>query len=72
MTLGELALSRVVSRFRRAVAESSTYLPIAPLGTVGSWLVRLPGMRPHAPKRNVIIGLVYLYLGSVLTAIGTV
>jgi hypothetical protein len=29
-------------------------------------------MRPHAPKRNVIVGLVYLYAAAILTAIGTV
>jgi hypothetical protein len=29
-------------------------------------------MRPHAPKRNVILGLIYLYVLLVLGSIGPV
>jgi hypothetical protein len=31
----------------------------------------LPGMRRNAPKRNVILGLVYAALSSVLVALST-
>jgi hypothetical protein len=74
MTLGEFELSRVVDGFSRAVRGSTSLLSAAPVpvAAVGAWCVRLPGMRPHAPKRNVIVGLVYLYAAAILTAIGTV
>lgn len=31
-------------------------------GSIGDRLGRLPGMHPGAPRRNVLVGLVYLYL----------
>jgi hypothetical protein len=72
MTLGEFELSRLVDRFVRAVRGSTGLLSAAPLAPIGSWCLRLPGMRRRAPKRNVIVGLVYLYAGAILIAAGTV
>jgi len=69
MTLGSVQLSRVVRRCRRAVREQ-WWLP--PLIATGAWLLKLPGMRPRAPKRNVILGLLYLYGVLVLVSIGSV
>jgi hypothetical protein len=37
---------------------------------VGSLFVWLPGMRPRAPKRNVIVALVYLYAVAILASAG--
>jgi len=72
MTRGGPERFRVFDRFRRAVRGSSDCLRIATLGAVGSWFLRLPGMRPRAPKRNVILGLIYLYAALLLLSIGSV
>jgi hypothetical protein len=72
MTLGGVELSRVLRRFRRAVSKSSRDWWLAPFTTTGSWLLRLPGMRPRAPKRNVVLGLIYLYVLLILVSIGSV
>jgi hypothetical protein len=72
MTLGGVELLRVVRRFRRAVRNQSNRRWLAPVVVTGSWLLRRSGMRPHAPKRNVILGLIYLYVLLVLGSIGPV
>ncbi|AZH24903.1 hypothetical protein [Haloplanus aerogenes] len=72
MTLGSVELSRVVRRFRRAVRDPSEYRWLHPLLATSAWLLKLPGMRPRAPKRNVILGLIYLYGLLVLLSIGSV
>ncbi len=66
MTPEELELSRVRDRIRGTVLGSFSRLPFA---TLGSWCVRLPGMHPHAPKRNAIVGMIYLYGVSVLLSV---
>jgi hypothetical protein len=72
MTPGEFELSRVTDGFLRAVRGSTDLLPVTFIGTIGAWCVRLPGMRRRAPKRNVIVGLIYLYAAAILIAAGTV
>ncbi|WP_049935668.1 hypothetical protein [Haloplanus natans] len=72
MTPSGVELSRVVRRFRRAVSDPSEHRWLRPVVATGSWLLRLPGMRPHAPKRNVILGLLYLYGLLVLASVGAV
>jgi len=72
MTLGGVELSRVLRRFRRAVSEPSKNWWLVPFVATGSWLLRLPGMRPRAPKRNVILGLIYLYVLLILASVGSV
>jgi hypothetical protein len=72
MTLGGVELLRAVRRFRRAISNQSTRRWLGPLVVTGSWLLRLSGMRPRAPKRNVILGLMYLYALLVLVSIGSV
>jgi hypothetical protein len=69
MSLEEFDPPRLFRRFRRAVRRSSR---LTTLSIVWSWWLRLPGMRPQAPKRNVIVGLVYVYVGSILTAVALV
>jgi hypothetical protein len=72
MTLGGVELIRVVRRFRRVIREPSSSRLFGPVFVTGSWLVRLPGMRSHAPKRNVILALVYLYVLLILVSVGSV
>jgi hypothetical protein len=43
-----------------------------PAIVLGFWLVRVPGMRPRAPKRNVIVSLVYLYALVILVSAGSI
>ena len=72
MTLDGVELSRVLRRFRRAVREPSKNRWLVPFVTTRAWLLRLPGMRPCAPKRNVILGLIYLYALLILVSVGSV
>ncbi|WP_251344256.1 hypothetical protein [Haloplanus halophilus] len=72
MTVGKFDLPRAISRFVRAVRGSPTSLWTVALVAVGFWFVRLPGMRPRAPKRNVIVCLVYLYALVVLLSAGSI
>jgi len=72
MTLGVVELLRAARRFRRAISNQSTCRWFGPFVDTGSWLLRLFGMRPRAPKRNVILGLMYLYALLVLVSVGSV
>jgi hypothetical protein len=72
MTVGKFDLPRRVSRLVRVIRGSSRPLWTVPLVAAGFWFVRLPGMRPRAPKRNVIVCLVYLYAVVVLASAGSV
>jgi hypothetical protein len=72
MTLGVVELLRAARRFRRAISNRSTRRWLAPLVDTGSWLLRLSGMRPRAPKRNVSLGLIYLYALLVLVSVGSI
>jgi hypothetical protein len=72
MTPSGVELSRVVSRFRRAISEPSEHRWLRPVVATGTWILQLPGMRPHAPKRNVLLGLLYLYGLLVLASVGSV
>jgi hypothetical protein len=69
MTLEEFDPTRLVRGFWGVVRRSPGSRAIA---TVGSWCLWLPGMRPRAPKRNVIVGLVYVYVGSIVTAVAVI
>ncbi|GAB6862182.1 hypothetical protein JCM17092_22710 [Haloplanus litoreus] len=72
MTFGKRPIPRAVCRFVRALRGSSKPLWTIPLVAAGFWFVRLPGMRPRAPKRNVIVCLVYLYAVVVLASAGPI
>jgi len=72
MTRGEFELRRVAGRCRRLIGKPAKHRLLAPLLTTGSWLLKLPGLRPRAPKRNVILGLTYLYALLVLASVGSV
>jgi hypothetical protein len=72
MTFGGVELLRAVRRFRRAISNQSNRRWLGPLVDAGSWLLRLSGMRPRAPKRNVILGLIYLYALLILASVGSV
>jgi hypothetical protein len=72
MTPGSVELSRVLRRFRRAVREPSKHRWLVPFVATGSWFLKLPGMRPRAPKRNVILGLLYLYVLLILVSLASV
>lgn len=37
----------------------------AVLSTVRPYVLRIPGIRPCAPKRNVIVGFIYLYAAGI-------
>jgi hypothetical protein len=43
-----------------------------PAVVLGVCILKLPGMRSRAPKRNVIVSLVYLYALLVLVATGLI
>jgi len=72
MTFGDFELSRIVRRCRRVVRDQSDHRLLLLLTATGAWLLKLPGMRPRAPKRNVILGLIYLYALLVLISVGSV
>ncbi|GAB3319686.1 hypothetical protein EI982_08030 [Haloplanus rallus] len=72
MASGGRELSRVVNRFVGALRGSSRPLWTMPAAALGFWIVRVPGMRPRAPKRNVLVSLVYLYALVVLVSIGVI
>ncbi|RCU46367.1 hypothetical protein DU504_03005 [Haloplanus salinus] len=72
MTLDVVELFRAACRFRRAISNQSTRRWVGPFVGTGSWLLRRSGMRSHAPKRNVILALIYLYAVLVLVSVGSV
>jgi hypothetical protein len=72
MTRGEFELTRVVRNFCRVVRDPPDHRWLGPLVTAGAWLLRRSGMRPCAPKRNVLLGLIYLYALLVLVSVGSV
>jgi|GEM_PF-3448249 len=72
MTFGGIEPLRLVRRFRRVVADLSSHRWFVPFAVTGSCLLRLPGLRPRAPKRNVVLGLIYLYALLILVSIGSV
>ena len=66
MSPDDFQLTRVVSGLLSALRRSSQPLLSISVATVALCVVWIPGMRPRAPKRNVLVGLVYL---CVLTAL---
>jgi hypothetical protein len=72
MTLGEFDPWSVVGQIERIIGDSSKRLRTTSIAVVGGWFVKLPGMRPRAPKRNVIVCLVYLYAVVVLASAGPI
>ena len=59
-------LPQVVSGIFSALRRSSQPLLSISVATVVLCVVWVPGMRPRAPKRNVIVGLVYLCVLAIL------